>query len=248
MSDDPIPTEISHPPARERLIEAALTHALFDGMNDAAIMAGARDIGMDATLARVHLPGGGADLAAAYHRTGDTALTLWLADSPPAGGVRDRVATAVMQRLALADRELVRSGAAVLALPQHAGLGARLIWESADTIWTGLGDGSHDVNWYSKRATLGTVFAATVLYWLGDDSPDAQQTRRFLDRRIEGLMRFERLKSMARKLPGVGPAADLATGWIQRPGARDVPGRWWSRGAGHAAAHSAQDKTEKAER
>ncbi|WP_449044225.1 COQ9 family protein [Paracoccus versutus] len=209
---------------RERLIEAALSHVVFEGMGERAIAEGARDIGMNPALARVHLPRGGADLAAAYHRRGDQALRDWMAAHPPEGRFRDRVSAAVMQRLSLSNRELARAGAAILALPQNAALGARLVWETADAIWDGLGDRSEDVNWYSKRATLSAVYGATVLYWLGDDSPEAEETRRFLDRRIEGVMRFESLKERVGGLPGVSTLAGLATGWIRRPENRNLPG------------------------
>lgn len=131
---------------------------------------------------------------------------------------------AVMQRLSFSDRELARAGASVLALPQHASLGARLVWETADAIWDGLGDRSEDVNWYSKRATLSAVWGATVLYWLGDDSPELHDTRDFLDRRIEGVMRFETLKGRIGALPGVSVLTELATGWIKRPERRNLPG------------------------
>lgn len=202
---------------RERLIEAALKHVLFEGMGDAAIAAGADDIGMSMALARAYLPHGGADLAAAYHRRGDAALREWLARTPPQGRFRDRIAQAVLYRLSLSDRELARAGAAIFALPQHAGMGARLVWETADAIWDGLGDRSQDVNWYSKRATLSAVFGATVLYWLGDDSPDISDTRAFLDRRIEGVMRFEGVKARVAALPGVAMLTQAATGWIRPP-------------------------------
>ena len=138
---------------RDRLLEAALTHVPFDGMNDRALLAGARDLGMSPELARVHFPQGGAGLAAAYHRKGDAELARLLAASPSVGRFRDRVADAIWQRLQLSDPELVRAGATVMALPQNAGLGARLMWETADTIWTALGDRSEDVNWWTKRAT-----------------------------------------------------------------------------------------------
>ena len=82
--------------------------------------------------------GGGAALAAAYHRRADAQLAEKLAGSAP-GRIRDRIAEAIWQRLQLADPELVRAGAAVMALPQNAALGARLMWETADTIWTGIG-------------------------------------------------------------------------------------------------------------
>ena len=50
---------------REKLIDAALNHVVFEGMNDKAVAAGALDLGMPAQMARVLLPRGGADLAAA---------------------------------------------------------------------------------------------------------------------------------------------------------------------------------------
>ena len=202
---------------KERLIDAALNHVLFEGMGERAIHEGAAEIGMNPALARVYLPRGGADLAAAYHRRGDALLSAWLAESPPQGRFRDRVAQAVMQRLSFSDRGLARAGAAVLALPQNAALGARLIWESADLVWDGLGDRSQDVNWYSKRATLSAVYGATALYWLGDDSPDAADTREFLDRRLDGVMRFEGLKGRVRALPGMSALVGAATGWIKAP-------------------------------
>ena len=69
------------------------------------------------------------------------------------------------------------------------------MWGTADAIWVALGDTSTDVNWYSKRATLSAVYAATVLYWLGDDSPDHEATWAFLDRRIANVMAFEKAKA-----------------------------------------------------
>ncbi len=185
-------------------------------MNDRALAAGARDIGMSPDVARALIPRGGAGLAAAYHRRGDAALRDWMALQPHSR-IRDRIAGAIWHRLQVSDPELVRAGAAVLALPQNAGLGAQLMWDTADTIWTGLGDSSDDVNWWTKRATLSSVWGAVVLYWLGDRSEGHADTRGFIDRRIEGVMRFEKVKATLRKVPGVGLAADLATGWIRKP-------------------------------
>jgi ubiquinone biosynthesis protein COQ9 len=210
---------------RDALMEAALMHVPFEGMNQQALAAGARDIGMDPALIAVHFPQGGAGLAAAYHRRGDEALRLSLTDAAPEGRFRDRVTQAVWRRLDLADPELVRAGAAVLALPQNGALAARLVWETADVIWTALGDTSDDVNWYSKRATLSAVISATVLFWLGDDSEGHAETRAFLDRRIDGVMRFEDIKARLRKLPGAARLATAAFGWVRAPGARPLPGK-----------------------
>ncbi|QBX33568.1 COQ9 family protein [Paracoccus liaowanqingii] len=210
---------------RDALLEAALIHVPFEGMNDLALAAGARDIGMSPALARVHFPQGGAGLAAAYHRRADQALRQALAAAPPEGRFRDRVAQAVWQRLQLVDSELVRAGAATLALPQNAALASKLVWETADVIWTGLGDRSQDVNWYSKRATLAAVISATVLFWLGDDSEGQADTRGFIDRRIDGIMSIETVKARLRRLPGASRLADAAFGWIKAPRDRALPGK-----------------------
>ena len=201
---------------RDRLAKAALLHVPFDGMNLAALRAGARDIGLSGDVAEAFFPGGGADLAAWIHRRGDARLAEWM-QGAPAGRISERIADAIRQRLDFADVELVRAASAVLALPANQPLAARLMWETADTIWNGLGDSSRDVNWYSKRATLSTVYAACVLYWLGDLSEDHAETRDFIDRRIDGVMQFEKLKAQARKLPGVAMLTDIATGWIRAP-------------------------------
>ena len=208
----------------DALIDAALTHVPFEGMNDRALQAGARDIGMAPDVARVLVPGGGGGLAAAYHRRGDGALRDWLKATPPDGRFRDRIAAAVRKRLDLADPELVRAGAAVLALPGNAALGARLLGETADAIWDGFGDTSQDVAWWTKRTSLAGVYGATVLYWLGDRSDGHADSWAFLDRRIDDVMGFEKFKANAARIPGVAAATRLATGWIRAPHARDLPG------------------------
>jgi ubiquinone biosynthesis protein COQ9 len=84
-------------------------------------------------------------------------------------------------------------------LPIYAADGARAIWGTADRIWTALGDTSRDFSWYTKRATLSGVYASTVLFWLGDDSTDRHATWEFLDRRIDQVMQFDKLKKSLQK-------------------------------------------------
>lgn len=187
----------------DRLVEAALPHVPFDGWSEVTFRAAAADAGLDPALARGIAPRGAVDLAAEAHRRGDRAMSTRLADENlSALRFRERVARAVMLRLEVAGgRDVVRRGATLFALPNHAAEGARLIWGTADAIWTALGDRSEDINWYSKRATLSGVYGATVLYWLGDDSPDHQATRDFLDRRIEEVMQIETAKAKFRENP-----------------------------------------------
>lgn len=196
-------TETDHITAtRAALVHAALPHVTFDGWSDTSFDLAVADAGVDAGLALQACPRKGLDMAIAYHRMGDAALADFLAGADLADmRFRDRVSHAVKQRLIAADKDAVRRGMTLFALPQYAPEGAKLLWETADTIWTGLGDTSDDVNWYTKRATLSGVYSSTVLFWLGDTSPDAQDTWAFLDRRIENVMQFEKLKSQIKDTP-----------------------------------------------
>ena len=181
---------------REAILQAALAHVPFDGWSAATLAAAAADSGLDAALARALFPRGGVDLALAYHRAGDRQMVQALAaEDLGALRFRDRIARAIRLRLDTADKELVRRGSTLFALPQNAAVGAQAIWGTADAIWTALGDTSDDLNWYSKRASLSAVYGATVLYWLGDDSTGHEATWDFLDRRIENVMQFEKAKA-----------------------------------------------------
>jgi ubiquinone biosynthesis protein COQ9 len=217
--------------AAARLLEAALPHVPFDGWSETTLRAAIADSGVAEGLARALFPRGGIDLAVAYHRQGDARLREALATSDLAAlRFRERVVHAVRLRLELVeDRELVRRGSTLFALPQHAAEGAKLIWGTADTIWDSLGDSTRDLNWYSKRATLSAVYGSTVLYWLGDDSLGHQATWAFLDRRIEDVMQIEKLKAAVKANP-LGKAllagpAKLMEKWRVPTVPDDLPGR-----------------------
>lgn len=188
---------------REAVLDAAVPHVPFDGWSAATLKAALADSGVAPALGAALFPRGALDLALAYHRRGDRRMAAQLAEMDLAAlRYRDRIAAAVMARLDLVeDKELVRRGSTLFALPQNAAEGAKAIWGTADAIWTALGDTSEDVNWYSKRATLSAVYSATVLFWLGDDSPGHENTRDFLDRRIGDVMQIEKLKAGLRENP-----------------------------------------------
>ena len=188
--------------AKHRLLQAALPHVPFDGWSAATLAAAIHDSQTAPALARALFPRGGIDLALAWHQHGDQQMRDAIAATDlTALRFRDRLATAIKLRLQNADRELIRRSSALFALPQHAPEGTRAIWGTADAIWTALGDTSTDLNWYTKRATLSAVYAATVLFWLGDDSATHSATWEFLARRIENVMRFEAAKARFRENP-----------------------------------------------
>ena len=192
---------------KEQLLNAILGHVPFDGWSESGFRAAIVECGLDADLARAICPRGAVDLAIAFHVRGDKAMLERIRTEDLSGlKFRDKIAAAVRFRLqAVEDREAVRRSVTLFALPIHAADGAKAIWGTCDLIWEALGDTSEDVNWYTKRATLSGIFSITLLFWLGDNSTDYRATWEFLDRRIEGVMQFEKLKAQVNGSPLLKP-------------------------------------------
>ena len=214
---------------RTRLLQAALPHVPFDGWSAATLSAAITESATAPGLGHALFPRGGLDLALAYHQHGDQQMRDALAATDlTALRYRDRIATAIKLRLQNADRELVRRASALFALPQNVPEGSKALWRTADAIWTALGDTSTDLNWYTKRATLSAVHAATLLFWLGDDSASHSATWEFLDRRIENVMSFEKARASFRENPLGrallnGPLKILER--VHAPQPHDLPGK-----------------------
>ncbi|MBM7067916.1 COQ9 family protein [Actibacterium sp. 188UL27-1] len=219
---------------RAALLAAAEAHVPFDGWSETSFRAAMADTEIDPALARTACPRGAIDLALAFHAKGDAQMIQQLQDEDLTDlRFRDRIARAVRLRLeAVDDKELVRRGTTLFSLPQYAGDGAKALWGTADAIWTALDDQSDDINWYTKRGTLSGVYGATVLYWLGDDSSAHQCTWDFLDRRIDNVMQFEKLKAQVNDNPVLkrmfaGPL--WMASQVKAPskkGQSDMPGTW----------------------
>ena len=142
-----------------------------------------------------------ADLAEAWSHAVDAEMTARLAGiDMKALSIRQRIRTAVLTRLEILtpDKAAARRAALYLALPTSLPLALRLTWRTADRMWIAAGDAAADFNWYTKRASLAAVYAATEVAWFGDDTPDVSKTKGFLDGRIENVMQYERFKARMR--------------------------------------------------
>lgn len=67
-------------------------------------------------------------------------------------------------------------------------------YKIADFMWYSIGDNSTDFNYYTKRLTLAKIILRSFVVFLRDDSDDLEKTKRFIDRQIEKVMKFEKHK------------------------------------------------------
>jgi ubiquinone biosynthesis protein COQ9 len=182
---------------RDRLLDAALDEAAFTGWNDACLTRARASAGLSEGEAMLAAPRGSLDLIDAWFDRAERAMERAIADCEASAKIRIRATLAVRARLAAMEphKESLRRAALYLALPQHVPDAARIGWRAADRAWLAMNDPSTDFNYYSKRIILAGVHAATLAYWLQDDSEESAATWAFLDRRIENVMGIEKAKA-----------------------------------------------------
>jgi ubiquinone biosynthesis protein COQ9 len=185
---------------RDAAIEAMLPHVPFDGWTRRSLRMGLADIGASPEDAEVLFPGGAPDMIEALCDWADRRMEAGAASLDVAAmRTHERVRAVIVLRLEQNRpfREAIRRALALLALPGNARLAARCMARTVDAIWHTAGDRSADFSWYTKRAILAGVYAATVLYWLRDASDDDTATLDFLDRRLAGVGRIGSLRRRA---------------------------------------------------
>lgn len=193
-----LPEDATLEEIRAALAPLLASNAAFDGWGEAARDAAADTLGVDRDVALLAFPGGAVEMIAAWFAHIDAAMLTKLPPEKLATmKIREKISALVEARLDLvaADREALRRALAILAMPQNLVRATKLGWHAADVMWRAAGDTATDYNHYTKRTILAGVYAATVTVFLDDESEGFADTRAFLSRRIDGIMRFEKTKA-----------------------------------------------------
>jgi ubiquinone biosynthesis protein COQ9 len=183
---------------RLALAPAIADAAIFDGWTDAAVRSAAASQGVNPDVAMFAFPGGAMDMIGAWIAQIDMDMAAALPASRIGNlPIRERIRSLVQFRIdALASRkEALRRALAIMAMPQNVRASLKLGWHSADAMWRLAGDTATDYNHYTKRMTLGSIYAATLAVFAQDQSDDHADTRAFLERRIGDVMQFEKTKA-----------------------------------------------------
>lgn len=183
---------------RLALAPAIADAAAFDGWGEEAVRAAAEQVGVDPDAALFAFQGGAIDMIDAWIAAIDADMVAaFPADKLAGMKIREKIRSLVQFRLDTIawQQESLRRALAIMAMPQNAPRALKLGWRSADAMWRLAGDTSVDYNYYTKRTILAGIYAATLAVFADDKSDDFADTRAFLDRRIDGIMRFEKAKA-----------------------------------------------------
>jgi ubiquinone biosynthesis protein COQ9 len=220
MSKSPLPADPTLDEVRAALAPIIARNAGFDGWSDAAVHAAADEAGVDRDVAKLAFKDNAIDMIDAWIDSIDLELAHRLpAENLAAMKIRDRITALLATRLEIMapDRESLRRAMAIMAMPQNLVRSAKIGWRSADRMWRLAGDTASDFNHYTKRMTLSAVYASTLSVFVNDDSDNFADARAFLDRRIDNVMQFEKVKFQAKQRQDYVPSLSRFIGRLRYP-------------------------------
>lgn len=220
MSISPLPADPTLDEIRTALAPIIARNAGFDGWSDAAVHAAADEAGVDRDVAKLAFKDNAIDMIDAWIDSIDLELAHRLsAEKLAAMKIRDRITALLATRLEIMapDRESLRRAMAIMAMPQNLVRSAKIGWRSADRMWRLAGDTASDFNHYTKRMTLSAVYASTLSVFVNDDSDNFADARAFLDRRIDNVMQFEKVKFQAKQRQEYVPSLSRFIGRLRYP-------------------------------
>ena len=185
---------IERSPERDAAVLAALPHVPRLGWTEAALEAGLHDLGEEPASHRWLFPRGPLGAIEAWIDLTDRRMEEAAAlEDLQALRIPARIRRLIAIRLeqAAPHREALRRALALMAVPWNAGAAARTLARTADAIWAAAGDRSADFSWYTRRATVAAIYAATLAYWLREPG-GVDAALEFLDRRLAGMARLRR--------------------------------------------------------
>ena len=220
MSISPLPADPTLDEVRAALAPIIARNAGFDGWSDAAVHAAADEAGVDRDVAKLAFKDNAIDMIDAWIDSIDLELAHRLpAEKLAAMKIRDRITALLATRLEIMapDRESLRRAMAIMAMPQNLVRSAKIGWRSADRMWRLAGDTASDFNHYTKRMTLSAVYASTLSVFVNDDSDNFADALAFLDRRIDNVMQFEKVKFQAKQRQEYVPSLSRFIGRLRYP-------------------------------
>ncbi len=176
---------------KTQIFEQALKDIPFDGWTIEVFEKAAVDLEFEKNIIPALFPKGNADILDFFAIWTDKKMMESLTSVNTEDlKVRARIRIAVEKRIEILSpyKEVTQHSFKRLRTPNHARLSTSIMWRTSDLIWNWAGDEATDYNKYTKRGLLSGVIGSTFIYWLNDNSDNAEKTKTFLNNRIENVL------------------------------------------------------------
>ncbi|KAI9113974.1 hypothetical protein K1719_015225 [Acacia pycnantha] len=170
-----------------RVLQASLPHVIKLGWAEAALIAGAREVGLSPSIIG-SFPRKEAALVEFFM---DDCLQRLVDRIDSDEGLKNLTPSGCISKLVRIRLEM--QAPYISTWPQALSIQARPVNVPrsfkqramlVDEIWHAAGDTASDIDWYVKRTVLGGIYSTTEIFWLTDKSPDFRDTWAFLDARV----------------------------------------------------------------
>ncbi|OIV99712.1 hypothetical protein TanjilG_26050 [Lupinus angustifolius] len=173
---------------QSRVLQASLPYVIKLGWTEAALIAGARDVGLSpsiiGSLSRKE--------AALVEFFMDDCLQKLMDRIDSDEGLKNLTPSDCISKLIRIRMEMQApyistwpQALSIQAQPVNIPTSFKQRATLIDEIWHAAGDNTSDIDWYAKRTVLGGIYSTTEIYMLTDSSPDFRDTWAFLDARVK---------------------------------------------------------------
>lgn len=174
---------------KESILEAALRYVPTHGWSKNAIAKGAESVNYPSMINGL-FPKGGVELLFFFHKHCNQKLADQLKQEVAGSNEAQDSAAFARKAIELRLRMLIPylqhwpQALGMMALPPNVPTALAHVMTLVDDICYYAGDRSVDFNWYTRRVGLASIYKATELYMLQDNSQDFEKTWKFLERRV----------------------------------------------------------------
>ena len=183
---------------KQKILISAKKHIVFDGWSKKIIESISLDLRIKENEIYKIFPPGYLDILKFYFKETEKNMIKETKNKINLISLRthERIYEIILLRLKINinDQELIRKTLVFLSKPKHNRLGLKYLYKTVDNIWYLAGDNSTNFNFYTKRIILASIYSATVLYWLNDNSENKINTNNFLLARLKNTSIFSKVK------------------------------------------------------
>lgn len=177
------------------LMQSLLALLLFHDWNDQLLEAAEEKCGFAKGYSLILFPEGLSAIVEFFESYLDNIMVESLKTQEVPGKIREKISLAVKTRIKVLPPIIHSKNAAYFALNPI--LGTQIAFTTCDAIWSYVGDKSIDYNYYTKRGLLLTVYVASILFYIQDESENYINTDKFIEESVENIVKtFTQMKKL----------------------------------------------------
>jgi ubiquinone biosynthesis protein COQ9 len=185
---------------KQKIISKFIELLQFEGWSNNTLEKAAKECGFDSGYLSIIYPGGISEFTNEFiTECNDAALKVALDDNFAKLRTTQKVEEIIYRRIGtyhnvLGSIDNVRKFVGYCGNPVNVPGSLRNIYSFSSDVWYLLGDKSTDFNYYTKRISLSAIYTKCMLYSLSDKSDNLTQTKKYIQKSIDGLMKINKLK------------------------------------------------------